>query len=158
MRTFLAAAAALLAVGTAVPALAAPAISLTSLSATTVQSSIQLSDAPTAVQTKKTTKTTKKKVKETVSISSIEGAKKGKKGFEIKATVAKVGRHCELTVKYVDGSTSADETDGKSDKVCTFSIDIPNESKVIGDATAKIVVKDAAGSKVASASKMFTVK
>lgn len=158
MRTFLAAAAALLAVGTAVPALAAPAVSLSSQPTTTVLSSVQLIGSPPAIQTTKTKTSKKKKAKETVSISSIEGAKKGKKGFEIKATVAKAGRHCELTVKYVDGSTSADETDGKSDKVCTFNIDIPNESKVIGDATAKVVVKDAAGSKVASASQTFTVK
>ena len=47
--------------------------------------------------------------------------------------------------------------DSGSDKVCTFSIDVPDSSAVVGDAKASVTVKDSAGKKVATASKTFTV-
>jgi hypothetical protein len=154
VRSLIVAAAALLAVGTAVPALAAPAIT-TSTPAPTTLSSIQLHSAATSVLAKKKKK---KKTSESATITEIGNATRGKIDLEIKATVAKSGRECKMSVKWKDGSNTDDETVSKDDKVCEFSIEVPNNTKVVGEATANLTVKDSGGKKVATASRKFTVK
>ena len=154
MRTLIAATAALLAVGAASPALAASIAP----AATHTGAVLQLpAAAPTLVQAKKKKKK-KKKTSESAEITEIGNAKRGKADLEIKATVAKEGRTCELTVKYKGGATADDDSTSDADKICEFSIEVPNDSKVVGEATAELTVKDSSGKKVATAKKTFTVK
>lgn len=106
-----------------------------------------------------TVQTTKKKKKESATIQTIGSVKHGKKDFEITAKVAKADRKCELEIKWADGSTdSPDDEDADSSKKCTFKIDVPSNSKVIGDATAKLTVRDGTNKKVASDQQTFSVK
>ena len=155
MRSLIVAAAALLAVGTAVPALAAPATTTSGLTATTL-ASLQPQNSTPLVQAKKKKK--KKKTSESATITEIGTATRGKIDLEIKATVAKSGRECKMSIKWKDGTNTDDETVSKDDKVCEFSIEVPNNTKVVGEATANLTVKDSAGKKVATASRKFTVK
>lgn len=155
MRPLIVAAAALLAVGVASPTLAAPAVTLDSRPAADTQTSIQLAAPVPLVQA---TKKKKKKKSESASITEIGNARRGKSDLEIKASVSKSGRDCNLSVKWKDGSTSEDDAESKEDKICEFSISVPSSSGVVGEATASLTVKDASGKKVASAKKTFTVK
>lgn len=155
MRSLIVAAAALLAVGAAIPAQAAPAIVTPGLSGVTL-ASIHQPVTSTAVQAAKKKK--KKKTSESASITEIGNARRGKSDLEIKATVAKTGRACELTIKWKDGSTTDVEANSEEEKVCEFSVEVPNNTKVVGEATANLTVKDSAGKKVATASRKFTVK
>ena len=154
MRTLIAAAAALLAVGTATPSFAAPFPPTMAGSASIVQS---LSSSLTAVQlTKK--KKSKSKSKETASFESIGNAKRGKSGLEIKVKVSKSDRTCQLKITWNNDEKSEDEQDADDSKICELSVDVPSDRDVVGDATATVTVKDSSGKKVATAKKTFTVK
>lgn len=148
MRLLLAAAGALIAVGVATPTFAAPP------TATTTATQRSSTDTTVLAATKKK----KRKKSESASIDSIGKAIRDKRDLEIKATVAKEGRDCQLKVKWKDGSTDEDEDTSKEDKTCEFSISVPDGTRVVGEATAELIVKDSSGKKVASASKTFTVK
>jgi hypothetical protein len=165
MRTFIVAAAALLAVGTAVPTFAATIAPATDLSAASYLSSspmdVQEADQGIAATTTTTTKKKKKKTTpaaETASITEIGTAKRGKSDLEIKATTSKAGRQCKLSIKWKDGTKTDAETDAKSDETCEMTIAVPNAAGVVGEATASLTIKDTSGNKVASTSKTFTVK
>jgi hypothetical protein len=99
--------------------------------------------------------TTKKKEK--ASFEDIAATTRGKKGLEIRVKVAKSGRKCELKVTWKNDTSSNDDDASDSDKVCTFSIDVPDSSAVVGDAKASVTVRDNSGKKVATASKTFAV-
>lgn len=105
-----------------------------------------------------TTKKKKKKSSESAEITEIGNAKRGKSDLEIKAKVAKSGRTCELTVKFKGGATDDDDTTSDRNKICEFTISVPDKTSVVGTATAELTVKDSNGKKVASAKKTFDVK
>jgi len=158
VRTLIAAAAALLAVGTTSSVFAAQPATIPATSAF-VQG---LPDPGASVLVHSTTKKKKKKKssssKESAKFEEIGNAKRGKSDLEIKIKVSKTDRTCELKIKWKSGDTTTDEEDANDDKVCEFSIEVPGDRDVVGDATATVTVKDASGKKVASAKKTFPVK
>jgi hypothetical protein len=155
MRTLIAAAAALLAVGTATPSFAAPFPPTMAGSASIVQS---LSSSLTTVQLTKKKKKSKSKSKESASFEEIGNAKRGKSDLSIKVKVSKTDRTCQLKITWNNDDTSEDEQDANDNKICEFSVEVPSGRGVVGDATATVTVKDTSGKKVATAKKTFTVK
>jgi hypothetical protein len=154
VRTLIAAAAALLAVGTATPSFAAPFPPTIAGSASIVQS---LSSSLTTVHlTKKKKK--KSKSKESASFEEIGNAKRGKSDLAIKVKVSKADRTCQLKITWNNDDTSEDEQEADDSKICEFSVEVPGDRGVVGDATATVTVKDSSGKKVATAKKTFTVK
>ena len=155
MRTLLVVAAALFALGATSPVLATPLPNAAFAPSIVVQGLPGAGAAGlTEIRKKK-----KKSTKESAKFEEIGNATRGKADLEIKVKVAKSDRSCELKVKWKDGSSSAEEDDeAKSDKICEFSVSVPNARDAIGDATATVTVKDASGNKVASAKKTFPVK
>jgi hypothetical protein len=154
VRTLIAAAAALLAVGTATPSFAAPFPPTIAGSASIVQS---LSSSLTTVHlTKKKKK--KSKSKESASFEEIGNAKRGKSDLAIKVKVSKADRTCQLKITWNNDEKSEDEQDADDSKICELSVDVPSDRDVVGDATATVTVKDSSGKKVATAKKTFTVK
>lgn len=110
---------------------------------------------PTEVRKKKKKSSSSK---ESAKFEEIGNATRGKPDLEIKVKVAKSDRTCELKVKWNDDSSSSDDDEAKSDKICEFSVSVPDARDALGDATATVTVRDAAGKKVASAKKTFPVK
>jgi hypothetical protein len=156
VRTLIAAAAALLAVGTATPSFAAPFPPTIAGSASIVQS---LSSSLTTVHlTKKKKKKSKSKSKESASFEEIGNAKRGKSDLAIKVKVSKADRTCQLKITWNNDDTSEDEQEADDSKICEFSVEVPGDRGVVGDATATVTVKDSSGKKVATAKETFTVK
>jgi hypothetical protein len=154
VRTLIAAAAALLAVGTATPSFAAPFPPTMAGSAGIVQS--LSSSLPTVQLTKKSK--SKSKSKESASFEEIGNAKRGKSDLAIKVKVSKADRTCQLKITWNNDDTSEDEQEADDSKICEFSVEVPGDRGVVGDATATVTVKDSSGKKVATAKKTFTVK
>lgn len=154
LRILVAAVVALLA---ASPAFATPLPTAASGSSVVVQA---LPGAGTAGSTEVRKKKKKKKTssKESAKFEEIGNATRGKPDLEIKVKVAKSDRTCELKVKWNDDSSSSDDDEAKSDKICEFSVSVPDARDALGDATATVTVRDAAGKKVASAKKTFPVQ
>jgi hypothetical protein len=155
VRTLIAAAAALLAVGTATPSFAAPFPPTIAGSASIVQS---LSSSLTTVHLTKKKKKKKSKSKESASFEEIGNAKRGKSDLAIKVKVSKADRTCQLKITWNNDDTSEDEQEADDSKICEFSVEVPGDRGVVGDATATVTVKDSSGKKVATAKKTFTVK
>lgn len=157
MRTLLAAAAVLLAVGAAAPSYAAPLHSAAPANTTLVQWVPAAATADGGVVYKKKKKK-KSSTSESASIESIGNAKRGKSDLEIKVKVAKADRTCELKIVWHNDDKTEDDADSDEDKICEFSIQVPDDKNVVGDATAEVTVKNADGKKVASTKRTFTVK
>ena len=100
----------------------------------------------------------KKLSRESAKFEEIGNAKRGKPDLEIKVKVSRSERSCELKIKWKNGDTSEGNADAKDEKLCEFSISVPDARDAVGDATATVTVKDASGNKVASAKKTFPVK
>jgi hypothetical protein len=151
VRTLIAAAAVLLAVGTTSTALAAP---LAPMSATPSVVQMLPGAGVNALPVKK------KKKKESVTLQKVENAKVGSSDLKITFKVAKPERTCQLEIKWKDGSSAdVDDVDADDDKICEFDgIEVPKGSKVRGDATAKVRVLDSSGKKVATLETTFAVK
>ena len=155
MRTLIAVVVALFAVSAASPALGSALPAVGPGAATSVQG---LPDAGAAGLTEVRKKKKKKSSKESAKFEEIQSANRGKPDLEIKVKVAKSDRTCDLKIKWKDGSSSADNDEAKTDKICEFSVSVPDARDAIGDATATVTVRDPAGKKVASAKKTFPVK
>ena len=146
MRTLIAAAAVLFAVGTTSPVIAA---SPASAGSNLVQVLPGAGSAGLTVR--------KKKKKETATFQEIGTAKIGN-DLKIKIKVSKPDRKCELELTWKDGSTAdVDDEDSDADKICKFTIAVPNSKKIVGDATVKVTVRDGTDKKVASEETTFPV-
>ena len=150
MRTLIVAAAALLAVGTTSPVIAASPAPTTSNNPDLVQA---LPGAGAAGLT-----TVRKKKKEAATIKSISSATRGKQ-VKIRVQVAKADRRCELELQWNDGS-SADvaDVDARTNKYCTFTVDVPDEKGISGKAHVNVTVKTATDKKMTEVEGEFTVK
>jgi hypothetical protein len=153
MRTLVVSAVALLATTVPLSAFAASPSTLISTDSVSLQAMATGDHATNLLSTSTTTK----KKKEKASFEEIAPTTRGKKGLEIRVKVAKSGRKCELKVTWKNDASANDDDTSGSDKVCTFNIDVPDSSGVVGDAKASVTVKDSSGKKVATASKTFTV-
>ena len=151
MRTFIAAAAALLAVGATSPVLAAPLAPPISAGSSVVQALPGASAAGLTVRKKK---------KESVTLQDVENAKVGSSDLKITFKVSKAERTCQLEIKWKDGSSAdVEDVDADSDKICEFTdIEVPKGSKNRGDASVTVRVLDGTGKKVASLDTKITVK
>ncbi len=160
MRQVMIAAAALLTVGATVPP---PAAAMTSgVSSVTLVGQAVPDQAAIVVQAKKKKKKDKKDKSESATLNSIPSITRGTTGVRVIAEVSASDRFCELTITWKDGTAGPivrAAADGAS--VCTFSIDVPNESRVVGKGVADLKVlkiKESKETKVATASRTFTVK
>ena len=151
LRTFIAAAAALLAVGATSPALAVPLAPPMSAGSSVVRALPGASAAGLTVRKKK---------KETVTLQKVENATLGSSKLKITFKVAKPERTCQLEIKWKDGSsTNVDDVEADEDKICEFKeIEVPKSSKNRGDASVTVKVLDGTGKKVASLDTTFAVK
>lgn len=134
---------------------------------TVVQKSTSSTSTSTSKSKKKNTKDSgskkKKSTKDSSSgsatLDSIASVKHGKSGVEITASVSKADLTCDLKLRYANGSTdSPDSVTSDKDKVCSFSVDIPDDSDVAGTAAAELTLHDSNGKKLASDKKDFTIK
>jgi hypothetical protein len=136
-------------------------------SSTTVVSQTLPDHAVTTVQMKSKKKKKKDKDKdkdkaESGTINTIDTFKQGKIGAKATAEVSASDRFCELTITWKDGTAGPivrANADGAS--TCAFSVDVPNESRVVGKGIADLKVlkiKDGKEIKVATDSRTFTVK
>jgi hypothetical protein len=150
VRTLIAAAAAIIAVGAASPTLAAPPLVTSAADPALVR---VLSGTGTADLS-----TVRKKKKEAASIKEVKGAKQGKKGLKIKVKVVKDDRRCEMEIEFNDGSApEIEDVEAGTDKYCVFSINVPNDEDVVGEATMTVTVKSATGKKLVEVEGSFTV-
>jgi hypothetical protein len=151
VRTLIAAAAALIAVGAASPAFATTLPIAVSGTASLAWGLPDGGAAGLAV--------VRKKKKEAATIKSVTGAKKGKKGLKIKVKVAKADRVCEMELQWNDGSSAeVEDADAGTDRYCTFTVDVPDDKEVVGEATLTVTVKSATGKKLTEVEGAFTVK
>jgi hypothetical protein len=151
VRILIAAVAALLAVGAASPVLAlAPPIAVPGPSSVVRRLPDGGAAGPAVVRKKK---------KEAVTIRNVTGAKKGKNGLRIRVKVAKADRTCELELEWNDGSSpEIEDADAGTNKYCTFTVDVPDDDEVVGEATMTVTVKSATGKKLNEVEGSFTVK
>jgi len=137
------------------PALAAPAVD----AAAAVQlraGSVDLA-GPSILEAKKKRK--KKAGAESATLDDFGSVKRGKRDVRVTATVAKVGRTCELKIKYANGDADTpDAVTADANKVCALTFDVSDERDAVGKAKAELTVKDGKGKKVTSVSRTFTVK
>ena len=107
----------------------------------------------------KAKKKKKKSSSESATLNDIGSVKRGKQDVTMTATVAKAGRTCELKIEYDGGDEdSPEDVTADANKVCTFTIDISDDRDAVGEAKAKLTVRDGKGKKVASDSRTFIVK
>lgn len=100
----------------------------------------------------------RKKKKEAVTIKNVTGAKKGKEGLKIRVKVAKADRVCEMELQWNDGSSAdVEDADAGTNKYCTFTVDVPDDDEVVGEATMTVTVKSATGKKLNEVEGSFNV-
>ncbi|HYU21322.1 MAG TPA: hypothetical protein VEQ11_21770 [Chloroflexota bacterium] len=92
-----------------------------------------------------------------VSLDSIDSVRRGR-SVDINGHVGSSNVTCFLKVTYTDGTK--DEPGSKSpnsDKDCKFTISVPDNRDVVGDATAELTAKDDSGHKKGSDKRTFSV-
>jgi hypothetical protein len=150
----------LLTVGATTPPIAS-AMPFTSSSPAIVSHS-QPEQAVSTIQATAKKKKKKKDKAETATLDTIDTFKKGKLGAKVTGETSASDRFCELTITWKDGTAGPivrANADGAN--TCTFSVDVPNESRVVGKGVADLKVlkiKDGKEIKVATDSRTFTVK
>jgi hypothetical protein len=119
------------------------------------------SDSATVAAKKSTKKSKKNKNNLKVALDEIEPVRKGLRDFEVTAHLSGAKKEiiyrCRLTVTYEDGTSQQPDDVVADNKMCTVSFDIPNDSEIVGNAEAELIVVNESGKKKGKAVQVFEI-